>query len=38
MPPTTAAELAFNRDFAPITDADGGFSAPDNDDPTEMNP
>jgi transposase InsO family protein len=38
MPPTTAAELAFNRDFAPITDADGGFSAPDNDDLMEMNP
>lgn len=39
MPPTTAAELAFNRDFEPITEADGGFSdASDNDDPTEMNP
>lgn len=39
MPSTTAAELAFNRDFAPIIDADGGFSAaPDNDDPTEITP
>ncbi len=39
MPPTTAAELAFNHDFEPITEADGGFSdASDNDDPTEMNP
>ena len=38
MPPTTAAELAFNRDFAPILNADGGFSAPDNDDSTEITP
>jgi transposase InsO family protein len=38
MPPVTAAELAFNRDFEPILDADGGFSADDNDDPTEINP
>ncbi|MCP5071322.1 MAG: transposase family protein, partial [bacterium] len=39
MPPRTAAELAFNRDFQPITDADGGFSADsDNDDSTEINP
>jgi len=39
MPPITAAELSFNRDFAPIIDADGGFSAtsPD-DDSTESNP
>jgi len=39
MPPTTAAGLAYNRDFTPILDADGGFSAdPDPDDPTESSP
>lgn len=38
MPPATAAELAFKRDFTPIIDADGGFSACDNPDSTEINP
>jgi transposase InsO family protein len=29
-PVKTAATLAFERDFAPIVDADGGFSSPDD--------
>lgn len=28
MPPTTAAELSFRRDFGPIVDRDGGFHEP----------
>ncbi len=39
MPPITAAELSFSRDFQPIIDADGGFSATsDDDDSTETHP
>ena len=40
MPPTTAAELSFRRDFGPIVDRDGGFHAPpsDDNDPKETNP
>lgn len=38
MPPTTAAELAFNRDFGSILNADHGFSAPDNNESTEITP
>lgn len=37
MPPTTAAELAYRRDFAPITNPDGGFSTPhDHHDPKDI--
>jgi putative transposase len=37
MPPTTAAELAYRRDFAPITDPEGGFSSPPDDhDPKDI--
>ena len=32
MPPQTAAETAFRRDFDPLVDADGGFSSTSFDD------
>jgi transposase InsO family protein len=40
MPPTTAAEISFQRDFGPIVDRDGGFddSEPDDHDPEEIHP
>jgi transposase InsO family protein len=36
MPPVTAAELSFRRDFGPIVDADGGFEGPHPHDPVEQ--
>ncbi len=41
MPPITAAELAYRRDYQPIVDADGGFRDPhpdDDHDPQETSP
>jgi hypothetical protein len=35
MPPTTAAELSFRRDFGPIVGPDGGFESPHPHDPDE---
>lgn len=31
MPPTTAAELAFQHEFGPVVDAEGGFAPPQHD-------
>jgi len=38
MPPTTAADIAFQDDFGPIVDADGGFNNPDPQDPSPKEP
>ena len=40
VPPNTAADISFQRAFAPIVDADGGFTdpGPDDQNPKEIDP